>query len=244
MNISRRGTGAPAWRSFVIAASIFTVVPLAFASNITKSFEFGPGTANPTSNVRTFEIPSGLEVAAVVKYRRLGTGKDGIPIEIELREPDTAPGVEGPVAQTQSASATTVEQTVTLRSLASNRGCTKPWRVRVRFAGTGSVPSSVFGTARLDYNGTARTITTQAPGFVGKGTTKVVNMGGTTGLDQGAIGVSANWNHVIGPIQGPNPVKFRVFIVYYPENQSATQVIANSMRRTPRTKQMPHRGLG
>src|SRR5918995_6682570 len=102
--------------ALVIVAIAATVIPtsatvtpavanVAYFTNITKSFEFGPGTQNPKSNVRTFEIPSGLEVAATVKYKRLGTGKEGIPIAIELREPDTSPGVEGPIVETKTATA-------------------------------------------------------------------------------------------------------------------------------------------
>lgn len=219
----------PVVRAVVIALSLVALVPVVDATNISKSFEFGPGTSNPTSNVRTYEIPSGLEVAAVVKYRRLGTGKDGIPIDIELREPDTAPGIEGPVVEKRSASATPTEQSIILRSLPNNRGCGRPWRIRVRYAGTGLMPSAVFGTARLDDDGALKSISAEMPGYIIKGASKEVKIGGPTGFGQGALGITANWNHMIGPVPGPSPVKFRVFLVYYPEESPSNQVITGSV---------------
>ena len=196
--------------SAVVAPAVAKAAPAASFTNITKSFEFGPGTPNPVSNQRGFEIPSGLEVAATVKYRRLGSGKEGIPIAIELREPDTSPGVEGPIVKTELRNAYTTESSVTIRSLASNRGCTRPWRVRVRYDGTGSPSNAVFGTARLDWDGTTRTISAETPGYVFKGTRKEVKFGTPEGFGEGTIAVTANWNHMIGPVPGPSPVKFRV----------------------------------
>lgn len=196
--------------SGTVAPAVAKAAPAANFTNITKSFEFGPGTPNAVSNQRGFEIPSGLEVAATVKYRRLGTGKEGIPIAIELREPDTSPGVEGPIVKTERRDAYVTEGSVTIRSLASNRGCTRPWRVRVRYDGTGTPPNAVFGTARLDWDGTTRTISAETPGYVIKGTSKEVKFGDATGFGEGAIAVTANWNHMIGPVPGPSPVKFNV----------------------------------
>ncbi len=215
-------------RAGVIAVYVATVVPAAHAASVSRAFEFGPGTPNATSNVRTFPVPCGLEVAAVVKFRKLGSGKVDIPIEIELREPDTAPGVEGPVVETRFARASTVEQTEILRSLASNRGCAKPWRVRVKFKGTGPVPAAVFGTARLDYDGRTTSLATQTPGFIGKRKSGEANIGGTTGFDQGRIEITANWNHMIGPIPGPNPIKFMLQLGYLIDNNPGNMMIGLS----------------
>lgn len=115
-----------AWLAWMMAMCVVTVVPLAYGGNISKTFEFGPGTPNASSNVRTYPIPCGLEVAAVVKFRRLGSDKLNLPISIELREPDTATGVEGPIVETRLANVTVAEKTETLRSVANNRGCSKP----------------------------------------------------------------------------------------------------------------------
>lgn len=203
----------------MLGALAAALIPISATSTpayltVTKSFEFGPGTANPISNVRTFNVPSGLEVAATVKYKRLGTGKGGIPITIELREPDTAPGVEGPIVDSENREAQTIESSVTIRSLASNRGCTKPWRVRVRYAGTDAGPANpVHGTIRMDWDATMKRINTETPGYVIKGTSKEVKMGPSTGFGEGQMGITANWNHMIGPVPGPSPVKFRVFVI-------------------------------
>jgi hypothetical protein len=50
-------------RIFAVAALVaFATVGTAFAETITKSFEFGPGTALTHANVRTFPVPCGLPV--------------------------------------------------------------------------------------------------------------------------------------------------------------------------------------
>lgn len=138
----------------------FGLVGTAVASTIHKTFEFGPGTQNPSSNVRTFPVPCGRQVAAVVKFQRLGPAgaSNDIPILIELREPDTAPNQEGPISETRSAIAKTTEQEVRgilSFSGGSSRGCSLPWRVRVRYANPGTPPFAVTGTSRLDYDGSA-----------------------------------------------------------------------------------------
>lgn len=198
-------------------APVAEIAPAANLTNITKSFEIGPGTPNGNSTSRTFDIPSKLEVAAVVKYRRLGSGKEGIPIAIELHEPDVSPGVEGPIVETKQVEASPIEQSVTIRSVGSNRGCSKPWRVRVRYAGTGTAPAfAVFGTARLDWDGTTKTISAETPGLVIRSTilsTKEAKIGGPTGFGEGTLVIRTNWNHMIGPVPGPSPVKFRVFLI-------------------------------
>lgn len=61
----------------------------AYASSTTRSFEFGKGTANESSNFRTFIVPCRMTVTAVVKFKRLGDvgASDDVPIVIELRNP-------------------------------------------------------------------------------------------------------------------------------------------------------------
>lgn len=209
---------------------LFTIatVSQAFAENITKSFEFGPGLAYKKSVVRTFPIPCGLQIAAVVKFRRLSGGNDNVPIAIELREPDASPGVEGPIVDTRNEQALTTEQSVTINSIPSNRGCAQPWRVRVRYTGTGEAPVAVFGTAKIDFDGRSKSISTQTPGFIGKRTYTEVNIGGTTGFDQGQLEITANWNHMIGLVPGPNPIKFRLILAYLIDNNPSNQLIVAS----------------
>lgn len=188
------------------------------AANISKTFEFGVGTAQPRSHVRTFPVPCGLEVSPVVKVRRLGA--DGpshdIPIEIEFRAPDTAPEQEGPVIETKTAMAKKTEQTITFAvPPKSIRGCSSPWRVRVKHGNEGSAPTQVFGTIRLDFNGGARGTSvlydSYALGVVRKGSSIQFKVGKATGLEQGIIDITSNWRHIIGSdlVTGPNPVRLK-----------------------------------
>lgn len=202
---------------FAVAVLIaFAAVGTAFADNISKTFEFGEGTPQSRSHVRTFNIPCGTEggVAAVVKFQRLGpdAASNNIPIIIELREPDTAADQEGPIVETKTADAKKTEQTVILRSQSSNRGCSLPWRVRVKYANEGTAPVQAFGTIRLDFDGRARTIemSDRFP-TVKKGSTVTINFGSSAGFEQGTIDVRARWQHDILGFPGANdhPIKLK-----------------------------------
>lgn len=192
-----------------LALLAFAAVGTAFADNISKTFEFGPGTQYPRSNVRTFNIPCGTPggVAAVVKFQRLGPDGAGIdiPIVIEFREPDTAANQEGPIVETKTATARKTEQTVILRSQSSNRGCSLPWRVRVRYANEGTAPVQTFGSIRLDFDGRERWIDGDNlfPN-ISKGSSVTINLGGSDGFEQGIIDVRASWIHDILGLRGPN----------------------------------------
>ncbi len=205
-------------RLFILALIVVTVSP-AFAGNISKTFEFGPGTPQTRSHVRTFNIPCGTVggVAAVVKFKRLGPAgaSNDIPIIIEFREPDTAPGEEGPVVETRTATAKTTEQSITLRSGRNNRGCALPWRVRVRYANEGEAPSPTFGSIRLDFDGRVRNIDAEYVGEMGKVIeSRPLKVGDSGGLDVGRIEITANWNHQIVPgIPGPNPIKLKFQLI-------------------------------
>lgn len=195
----------------------FATAGTAFADNISKTFEFGAGTPQPRSHVRTFSVPCGTEggVAAVVKFQRVGpVGASNIPIIIEFREPDTAPDQEGPVVETKTATAKTTEQTIILSSQSNNRGCSLPWRVRVRYADEGTAPFRTFGSIRLDFDGRLRKISVQTYAYgkyLNKGSSKEYKLGNVLGLQQGIIEITANWRHIIGTdlVTGPNPVKLK-----------------------------------
>lgn len=97
----------------VLALSAFVAVGSAFADiSITKTFEFGPGTAQSHSNVRTFPVPCGMKVQGFVKFTCGGVEGEGktpsssqndVPIKIDFREPDLSQGEEGPIINTVSA---------------------------------------------------------------------------------------------------------------------------------------------
>lgn len=213
-----RETGKTMLRSLgralgVLALCSFATVSTTFAESISKTFEFGAGTSQPRSHVRTFPIPCGTEggVAAVVKFRRLGADGAGndIPIIIELREPDTAPGQEGPVVETKTATGKRAEETVILRSQSSNRGCSLPWRVRVRYANEGPAPVQVFGTIRLDFDGRTRSIDVNGEHTINKGRSVTVRLEDSGGFEQGKIEIVPNFVHDVLGFPGPNPVKLR-----------------------------------
>ncbi len=205
---------------------VFGVLPLfglatvssVFADSITKSFEIGSGTPQLRSHVRTFPVPCGLEVVPIVKVRRLGAdgSQHDIPIKIELRAPDTALGQEGPIIETKSANAKKTEQSFTLaRQPRSARGCSLPWRVRVKHDDDGPAPSPTFGTIRFDFNGALRGISLQydsyALGVMRKGTSIQFKVGKFLGLEQGIIDITANWRHILATdlVTGPNPVRLK-----------------------------------
>ncbi|MCI0412812.1 proprotein convertase P-domain-containing protein [bacterium] len=188
-----------------------------FASNITKTFEFGPGTQYSSSVFRTFPVPCGRQVAAVVKFKRLGPSgtSNNIPIIIELREPDTAANQEGPLVEARNANATTSEQIVTILSFGggSPRGCTLPWRVRVKY-GAGTPSFAISGTIRIDYDGTVKRISIPFTGVLFKGESKSISFGDTAGFAQGIIEITADWHHQLTTVlPGPNPIKLRIELV-------------------------------
>ena len=197
-----------------VALFVITDSGTAFAANITKTFEFGAGTQFANSVVRTFPVPCGRQVAAVVKHKRSGpSGATGIAITIELREPDTAPNVEGPLVQSKIAQATTTEQTTTIvgPTAGSTRGCSLPWRVRVKAA---TPPALISGTIRMDFDGAVQTFSIPFSGFLAKKESKTINFGTVAGFAQGTIEVTANWHHqVTTAIIGPNPIQLRIELV-------------------------------
>jgi hypothetical protein len=203
---------------FSLVLLVLASLGTALAANITKSFEFGPGTPQPSSVYRTFPVPCGKQVAAVVKYRRLGTASTSgdILIDIELREPDTAPNMEGPLVKSEIAIAKTTEQTVTIFSpvTGSPRGCALPWRVRVK-SRDAKPPTSVFGTIRMDYDGTVQN--NSVPAFTGvlfKGESKTINFGTVAGFTQGKIELTANWHHQLTTVlPGPNAIRLEITLI-------------------------------
>jgi len=186
-----------------------------FAGNISKTFEFGPRTPQPRSHVRTFDPPCHLEIAAVVKFQRQGpvNASNDIPIVIEVHEPDITAGQENPVYYEESAMAKLTEQTVVVRVLGKPRGCSLPWRVRVRYANEGTSPSRVFGSIRLDFDDRSRNMNFKEVGIVAKG--RSTQSETQFGIGQGKVEITATWYHFIGGIQfvGPNPIKLEISLV-------------------------------
>jgi len=200
----------------VLALCSFATVGAAYAAEITKPFEFGAGTANSVSNKRTFPVPCGQRVTAVVKYYRLGDvgAEFDVPIAIELREPGATAQEEGPAFDTKSATAKRTEQTATLvRAPSRDRGCNLPWVVRVR-PSSGQSPVAIKGSITVTYDSAARNLEVEG-GYISlnKGNSVTKNVGFPSGLVQGRVVVTATWLHAIGPIPGPLPVKLKFELI-------------------------------
>lgn len=197
-------------------AVLFTIATAetAFADNISKTFEFGAGLSQLHSSLRTFNIPCGTPggIAAVVKFQRIGPdgASNNVQIKIELREPDTAADQEGPLVETKTANATKTEQSVSLFSPPSTRGCSLPWRVRVKYASDGTAPFAVSGSIRLDFDGTRQVNHMDDPFFyLQKGTSVTKTFGTSAGFQQGRIEIRPGWYHAIGALMGANPIKLK-----------------------------------
>ena len=191
------------------------MVSTAFAESITKTFEFGAGTANSNSNKRTFSVPCGLGVSAAVEHYRLGDvgAANDVPIIIELKKPGATADEEGAVADTQNATAKRAKQTATVTGTESNRGCSLPWIVRVKPA-SGQSSVAIKGSIVLTYSSAVNNISVEG-GLISlnKGNTVTKNIGGSGGLDQGTVVVTANWLHAIGPVPGPLPVRLKFELI-------------------------------
>ena len=213
-----------------LSAFVFGMFGFASAESQTKTFEFGAGTGQEHSHFRSFNVPCGLPVTASVKYSRLGDPNPknqilDIPIVVELRKPAESGDGDGSIAQEKNATATRTEQTISLSGTESNSGCTNAWRVRVRPVGAGNSPLAITGQITISYNDSARSIGVQG-GLISlnKGIDVTKNLGGSGGLNQGVITITANWNHAIGPVPGPLAVRLKWELI----NPAGTVVASQS----------------
>lgn len=200
----------------VLALCSLVTAGTAFAETITKTFEFGAGTASSRSNYRTFPVPCGVRVTAVVKYSRLGDvgAQFDVPIVIELREPAATAEEEGS-ARTLSATAKRTEQTATLEKPPNkDRGCNLPWIVRVR-PSSGQSPVAIVGSITVKYDGGVAIRVDVAGGLLrlNKGDSVTKNVGPPEGFGQGDLIVRGTWNHALGPVPGPLPVKLKFELI-------------------------------
>lgn len=201
------------------SALLLALSVMALAESQTKTFEVGLGTGQERSHFRTFNIPCGLAVKAEVKYSRLGDPNTksqifDVPVVVELHKPATSGDADGPLAQEKSVTATRTEQSVSLLGAESNVGCSNAWRVRVRHANAGNAPLAITGTITVSYNDSAQSISIQG-GLISlnKGNSVTKTFGGSGGLNQGKITITANWNHAVGPVPGPLPVRLKFELI-------------------------------
>ncbi|MEW6125729.1 MAG: hypothetical protein AB1757_01590 [Acidobacteriota bacterium] len=218
----------------VMALTVFSLfgalTPKAAAETTTKAFEVGPGTGQSTSHFRTFSVPCGQGVTVSVRLKRLGDPgtQNDVPVLIELRQPGASQGQEGPVVDTKTVTVTIPEKTISLAGAASNQPCSNPWRVRVRRA-PGAPENAVTGNITLNYSSSSSSLNVEG-GLISlnKGNSVIKNLGGSSGLKQGKIVITANWNHAIGPMPGPLPVRLRFDLIDPSTNSSVAYQIAYS----------------
>lgn len=189
------------------------------AATATKTFEVGPGTGQATSHFRTFAVPCGQSVDVKVKFYRLGDpgAQNDVPLIIELRKPGASESQDGPIAATKNVTAyrtddpnpthrAITQNGVELNGSASDQSCSIPWRVRVRRA-DGAPQNAAKGEISLTYRSSSSSIGVEGSLIsLNKGNTVTKDLGGSGGLKQGKIIITANWNHAVGPVPGPLPV--------------------------------------
>lgn len=194
----------------------FAAVGPAYAETITKTFEFGAGTAYSTSTYRTFPVACGRDPSATVKYYRLGEAgaQFDVQIAIELRLPGEVATEYGAVSLLNFATAKRTEQTATLYGVRSNVGCSLPWAVRLR-AVNGQSPVGIKGSITVTYLSSAITLGVEGGFRVNKGTSVTKNINFLGGLEQGhgRVVVTGTWLHGIGAVPGPLPVKLKFEII-------------------------------
>lgn len=185
------------------------------AESIGKTFEFGLGTQYAHSAMRSFPVPCGLSITATIKFQRSGpdNANSDVPIKIDLREPDTAEGVEGPIVRTESAFVTRTQQTKMITSTAKVRGCALPWRLRVRHANDGPAPLAITGTITVSFNDALKTIAIPTGFQVRFGTPETFNLGPSGGLNQGRVQIKANWIHDLLGLPGPVQIRLEFSIL-------------------------------
>lgn len=119
------------------------------SQTIRKTFEFGPGTSRPRSNMRTFSAPAGSIIGIAIEQVSVAPASATIPVIIEVRQASAASigatGPDGPLIDVKAFNAP-ANLVNFLSTYTSKFGCPSTWRVRVRSAVGPGVPAKVSGT--------------------------------------------------------------------------------------------------
>jgi hypothetical protein len=219
----------------VFVAFLFaTLSGATYAEVLTKTFEFGLGTANTISNKRTFQVPCHAGIEGVsASYQRKGTvGQQfDIPITMELRSPGATVDEEGPIVDSVDLKATLAQQisisTKLLKGDPSPRGCSLPWVVRVK-PQSGTAQFVVSGTITLSYFRFDADQNIEG-GLISlnKGNTVTKNVGSSAGLHAGKFSISGTWLHSAFGVPGPLPVLLK-FELLNPNGQVVASKTAYS----------------
>ncbi len=148
----------------------------------------------------------------MIKYKRKGdaAARNDVPITVEIVQPGETADQEGTSAQSKNVTAKTTEQQVSLSGGESARGCATPWRVRIKHTNEGNAPLAVYGDISVTFNDSQRNLSIQDAGSINleSRNTVTVNVGNSTGLEQGSVVIKGEWYHNAGVL--PIKMKFEL----------------------------------
>jgi hypothetical protein len=125
------------------------------SETLTKTFEFGPGTSQSRSHMRTFAVPAHSIVSIAVRDMALDPPGGTVPVLIEVRQATAASisntGPDGPLLAVGFADAPSGVFAFQNQSFTSSFGCPSTWRVRVRVA-EAAPTAKVSGTIVFVFN--------------------------------------------------------------------------------------------
>ena len=192
----RNMIGISATGMLVVAA-----VLSAHAGTITKTFEFGPGTLQDHSNMRTFAIPANSVGNVIVTS---DSPNNNIPLVIEVHRPDAnSIGSTGPDGPTVTLVTTFLNSSELLPPQPANGGssysssvsCPSTWRVRVRTANNQAPPLRISGTIKYIFTAPAPSnVTIGSNQNIDKGLSATRTVSGIVGKGDGTIRIKAKWH--------------------------------------------------
>jgi hypothetical protein len=190
----------------------------ASASEITKTYSFGPGTGTHSLNstFKDFAIPCGTPgaIAVTVSFKRFGPADQShsFSLDIAIHEPVVGSETQGriPTGAAYGATVHTTERSVTVNVLPTQGGCSRPWMVRIR-SRDGPAPYTVSGSMTLKYSGETRSLSVSAlsNAYLKKGESRTLVIETAAGCGQGRMVITGTWNHTIGIVPGPMPIALK-----------------------------------
>lgn len=212
--------GTRSLAALLVAVLLIVTTPAnASAIDITKSYNFGPGTGShtTTSAAREFNIPCGTpgSITVTMSIRRLGPTDQShdFSIDIEVREPASGQQTQGPITAGGALGATVwpTSRSITVTAQPTAGGCSRPWVVRLKGRNGEEPRYAVEGAITLRYSGATRDlgVSTMSSPYLKIGESMTVSIASAAGCGQGRMVITGNWNHTIGIVPGPLPVKLR-----------------------------------
>jgi hypothetical protein len=157
------------------------------STTLTKSFEFGPGTSQTSSHLRTFEVPANSLVGVAVTGV---SNPSGEVLVVEVFAPDA-----GTVIPTDAE--LTLDDLFITSSYSSPVGCPDTWKVRVRTGDREAPSAKVSGNIVLVFTAPNPSSVNQSGGNanIGKlGGTATRTLSGIKGKGLGRVQLKAKWH--------------------------------------------------